>query len=334
MALSTKVAMLMSLGFISGVTWLVSMVARPMVDLPTPLVVSSTPVSTRPPAAKQTPVRPVSTVSQVAGRFERRSASEAAPVEVVPETPPLIVAEVPHVDQVALNSDAAVIPEAPVLNEPAVGIPAVAHGEAREPVATGSPLAASAEVAMQLTEAELPAAETPGGARLVANISEDFQHPLAAANVRPRSAPAVAEYTVRKGDSLVKISRRVWKRDDSQALEMLLAANPDLAKRKNRIYPGEVLRIPDLDEIRRGAAVELAVEQASEAPQFTAAEPTAAPRYREYTVRKSDSLARIAKRFLNDGNRWRELARINGLKDADKIYPGRRIKVPIDDRET
>ena len=330
MALSTKVAVLMSLGFISGVTWLVSMVARPMVDLPTPLIVSAKPIESTPAVAKQTRKAPVSTVAQVAGRFERRSASEEAPTNVVPETPALRIANVPKIDRAALAAANAAVPEAPVLDMPAVKSPALADATPSDEA--NAMAAASAQQAAMDAALESPEVSTPDGtARLVVHREESGLDALAAAE--PDTAPAVMKYTVRDGDSLVKIIRRVWKRTDSQTLEMLLAANPDLATRKNRIYPGEVLNIPDLDGIRRGAAVELAVEEASEAPQFAEAKP-AAPRYREYTVRKRDSLTSIARRLLNDSNRWQELARINGLKDADKIYPGRRIKVPIDDRET
>jgi nucleoid-associated protein YgaU len=49
---------------------------------------------------------------------------------------------------------------------------------------------------------------------------------------------------------------------------------------------------------------------------------------RSYTIRKRDSLVEIARRFLHDHRRWREIAELNGLRDADRIFPGMRIKLP------
>ncbi|MGW3936432.1 LysM peptidoglycan-binding domain-containing protein [Streptomyces phaeochromogenes] len=47
-----------------------------------------------------------------------------------------------------------------------------------------------------------------------------------------------------------------------------------------------------------------------------------------YTVRKGDTLWSIAASKLGDGNRWTEIAQLNGLKDADAITPGQKLKLP------
>ncbi|WP_333745863.1 LysM peptidoglycan-binding domain-containing protein [Streptomyces sp. IBSBF 2950] len=47
-----------------------------------------------------------------------------------------------------------------------------------------------------------------------------------------------------------------------------------------------------------------------------------------YTVRKGDTLWSIAASKLGDGNRWREIATLNSLKDADAITPGQTLKLP------
>ncbi|MGV9755444.1 LysM peptidoglycan-binding domain-containing protein [Streptomyces tricolor] len=47
-----------------------------------------------------------------------------------------------------------------------------------------------------------------------------------------------------------------------------------------------------------------------------------------YTVRQGDTLWSIAAARLGDGNRWREIASLNHLKDADAITPGQTIKLP------
>nr|WP_323183173.1 LysM peptidoglycan-binding domain-containing protein [Streptomyces phaeochromogenes] len=46
-----------------------------------------------------------------------------------------------------------------------------------------------------------------------------------------------------------------------------------------------------------------------------------------YTVRTGDTLWSIAATKLHDGNRWRELAQLNGLK-SESITPGQELKLP------
>ncbi|MCI3272155.1 N-acetylmuramoyl-L-alanine amidase [Streptomyces cylindrosporus] len=47
-----------------------------------------------------------------------------------------------------------------------------------------------------------------------------------------------------------------------------------------------------------------------------------------YTVAKGDTLWSIAASKLGDGNRWKDIADLNGLKDADEITPGQKLKLP------
>ncbi|MBP8532347.1 N-acetylmuramoyl-L-alanine amidase [Streptomyces sp. MK37H] len=47
-----------------------------------------------------------------------------------------------------------------------------------------------------------------------------------------------------------------------------------------------------------------------------------------YTVGKGDTLWSIAASKLGDGNRWREIAKLNKLADADKLTPGQKLKLP------
>ena len=47
-----------------------------------------------------------------------------------------------------------------------------------------------------------------------------------------------------------------------------------------------------------------------------------------YTVRAGDTLWSIAASKLGDGNRWREIASLNKLADADEITPGQKLKLP------
>ncbi|MEV6504766.1 N-acetylmuramoyl-L-alanine amidase [Streptomyces sp. NPDC051642] len=47
-----------------------------------------------------------------------------------------------------------------------------------------------------------------------------------------------------------------------------------------------------------------------------------------YTVASGDTLWSIAAAKLGDGNRWQEIATLNGLLHADAIAPGQKLKLP------
>lgn len=47
-----------------------------------------------------------------------------------------------------------------------------------------------------------------------------------------------------------------------------------------------------------------------------------------YTVGRGDTLWSIAASKLGDGARWREIAELNRLRDADALTPGQRLRLP------
>lgn len=46
-----------------------------------------------------------------------------------------------------------------------------------------------------------------------------------------------------------------------------------------------------------------------------------------YTVKKGDTLWTIAKKLLGDGNKYKDIQKLNGLKDT-VIYPNMVLKMP------
>jgi LysM repeat protein len=52
------------------------------------------------------------------------------------------------------------------------------------------------------------------------------------------------------------------------------------------------------------------------------------PSGRTYVVRAGDTLWKIASRELGDGNRWREIARLNNIVDPDALSVGQRLRLP------
>jgi len=49
---------------------------------------------------------------------------------------------------------------------------------------------------------------------------------------------------------------------------------------------------------------------------------------RVYIVKKGDTLSSIAAKQLGDASRWREIARLNNIRDPRDIRPGQRLRLP------
>lgn len=105
--------------------------------------------------------------------------------------------------------------------------------------------------------------------------------------------PTASTYTVKAGDTLSKIAAKFG--TTYQELAKLNGiANP------NKIYPGQVIKL-------------------------TGSAPTAAPKAAgNYTVKAGDTLSGIAAKF---GTTYQELAKINGIANPNKIYPGQVLKL-------
>jgi hypothetical protein len=63
-----------------------------------------------------------------------------------------------------------------------------------------------------------------------------------------------------------------------------------------------------------------------------AEETPAAPREEYYVIQKGDTLSHIAQRYYGKASRWRGLFEANRevILDPDKIFPGQKIRVPLD----
>jgi nucleoid-associated protein YgaU len=183
-------------------------------------------------------------------------------------------------------------------------------------------------------EPALAAVAAPDPTEALADSAEAV---LAAADVSPVDPPVTEpkRYRVVKGDTLVKIARREWNSDDRRLVALLGDANPQVRERKNRILAGEDLIIPDAASVQ----IALGVTTPAMGPVLADAGPakaevdaalgtgkTAGQRW--YTIQRKDTLASIARRFLNDGQRWREIVALNRALNPHRIVPGMRIKLP------
>lgn len=76
-----------------------------------------------------------------------------------------------------------------------------------------------------------------GNVEGIASVNDD--------SLNAPEAPAATFYTVQKGDSLSKIAKAHY--GDAMKYPMIFEANRPMLKDPNKIYPGQSLRIPNLD---------------------------------------------------------------------------------------
>ncbi len=123
---------------------------------------------------------------------------------------------------------------------------------------------------------------------------------------------------------------RTQLRQTQDQLNTLILENNDL---RNRLAitsapPGSVLSVPT----RPGAAVTPATPTVTPAAAPSTPPPTdlAAEPARYHTVREGDTLSRIAREYLGDGNRWPEILEANRdtLKDERSLRFGTKLRIP------
>ncbi|KIQ62407.1 muramidase [Kitasatospora griseola] len=109
----------------------------------------------------------------------------------------------------------------------------------------------------------------------------------------PAPTPAPNTYTVKSGDTLSGIAVKF-----NTTVSALAAANG--ISDPNKIYPGQVLKIP------------------------TGSAPAPAPAVTTYTVKSGDTLSGIAAKFHTTVS---ALAKKNGISNPNKIFPGQKLKI-------
>jgi nucleoid-associated protein YgaU len=111
-----------------------------------------------------------------------------------------------------------------------------------------------------------------------------------------------ASYTVQPGDTLSGIAQQQL--GDATRWPEIFVLNRDVVSDPDKIVPGQVLVLPS--------------------------GPPMHPPPRLYTVRRGDSLSRIAQAELNDASRWPEIFDLNRqvITDPDRIFPGQILVLP------
>ncbi|MFQ5449903.1 MAG: LysM peptidoglycan-binding domain-containing protein [Nitrospinaceae bacterium] len=116
-------------------------------------------------------------------------------------------------------------------------------------------------------------------------------------------------YTVRRGDTLSGVALRF-----GTTVRQLKRLNH--IGRRNRIYMGKVLRLPERNNWRKPSL--RVVKAQKPLKNYDTSQGGI------YTVRKHDNLTKIARRFQTNSG---ELIRLNKIKNPNSLYPGQTLKV-------
>jgi nucleoid-associated protein YgaU len=323
MALSVKAALSVCGLFMVGLCYLVDQVALPVRDVAPRMLMQQSSGADYAVSGAGGVVLAGGPARGASSAFAHQNTVERGTRESRAAVPALAMAELPR----PVWSDQPVPVPPPVIREQpvvAVAEPGQFESGLSAPVAAATQSASGPRLLM--------AVANNGGAanEKSAAVARAADTPGPVADAGPRSPK---HYNVRRGDTLIKIARREWDSAERGLVELLLQANPKLRARPNKLYVGEVLVIPDPQVANAGGpAAGPAVAAAAGAGVRAAAPPPvgAVPAVPSqwYTVRKGDSLASIARRYLSDASRWREIDELNNLGDPHKIVPGTRIRLP------
>lgn len=295
MALNVKAAMMICMAFIGGACWIIQQIEAPRVELVSPLM--ARPARTAASEAMSPTPRVLGEVAHrrtLAQRFARPSAVDQSMQASAQPRATLAL------HQPAISSDH---------RTPSALLPAKLRGPAGWEDEPADTALADAGTGI-MTEPAPPKSESDGPATADATI------------------PATStRYTVARGDTLWTIIHRTYGTSNDRLIRLVIDANPHLRSRKNRILVGEELVLPPqreitlalTDDTRGTAQVRLASSTATAEPE----------QFRWYTIRRNDTLASIARRFLNDHRRWHEIVEVNEKIDPHKIFPGMKIKLPV-----
>lgn len=113
---------------------------------------------------------------------------------------------------------------------------------------------------------------------------------------------------------------------------VIQSLEPDEGGIIRRQSDGHMVRCPAtvtlIEYVEADVAVALKPSPAKAAAERKAATPATPPAARTYTVVRGDTLSKIAQRFLGSYKRYPEIARLNGIRDPNRIRAGQVLRLP------
>jgi nucleoid-associated protein YgaU len=145
-----------------------------------------------------------------------------------------------------------------------------------------------------------------------------------------------AKYVVQEGDTLAKIAKKFYGEKEGNKLENInniFDGNGGKLKSQDKIYAGQVLRIPPLPsqaENRDSNSDSMANRVSKSISSLKDKLTGNSSRKRYYTVKEGDTLWDIAYKCLGDGSRYKEIAKLNSdkMESEDHITVGMKLLVP------
>ena len=197
--------------------------------------------------------------------------------------------------------------------------------------------------------AEEPNQSTKIGPRIARDLPSSVSAQEAVAkSPQPAKQTWPKIYVVSEGDSLASIAKKLYSPEEGNKrinIDRIFEANRKQLRSPDEIYVGQKLIIPPPSNLARGEGKTDSVfsdtlfekvgsigrkQLWDPALREPSADAQAAKQGRWYVVREGDSLWKIAAEQLGNGNRYKEISKLNPdiLADEDNLTIGMRLKMP------
>ena len=251
------------------------------------------------------------------------------------------------------------------LEQPAAGVgggvqsqsPEITPGATVTPLPQGTPVAAESAQFGPSSAQPTPSNVEVAPAQMTPTVSIDptVSAPaqnVPAVNTQPTAAPEPAKvYVVQSGDSISGIAKKVYGVKEGvkqKNIDAIFAANRKTLNKINDLQVGQKLIIPSIPGSTAASSTPAEVltdknftKVESTAPQHSTAntsKPASSPKAEKpaakagsvYVVKEGDSLWKIAASQLGDGNRYKDIVKLNSdiLSSEDDIAVGMQLKMP------
>jgi nucleoid-associated protein YgaU len=154
-------------------------------------------------------------------------------------------------------------------------------------------------------------------------------------------------HEVKSGESLPVIAKQYYGDEQGNrriVIQKLYEANNSILKSPDRVCVGDKLVIPPLDQLLNSSVAPVKTVKATPISdtttnpakkmlesfpdvfkKLTEKDTKTLP---EYVIKEGESLWSIAQQQLGDGNRYKEIAKLNKIKNPNTVPSGVRIKIP------